>query len=167
MSSSSYRPMMPIENAVFYLGMNTTKPPFDNPKVRQAVAYAVPYDKIYENAFYGRAAKLYGASGPVKTIAWPQPTAYKTDIAKAKALLAEAGYANGFKLTIHTTNGRYVNDTRLAQAVAQMLARLEIEVTVQPVQIANPGPDQLHHLRLLGEGRQQLLGEGHRRVVPQ
>ena len=66
---------MPIENAMLYLGMNTTKPPFDNPKIRQAVAYALPYDKIYENAFYGRAAKLYGGSNPVKSIAWPQPTA--------------------------------------------------------------------------------------------
>jgi peptide/nickel transport system substrate-binding protein len=60
---------------MFYLGMNTTKPPFDNPKVRQAVAYVLPYDKMLDNALYGRAAKLYGGSGPVKTIAWPQPTA--------------------------------------------------------------------------------------------
>ena len=82
---------MPIENAMLYLGMNINKPPFDNPKVRQAVAYALPYDKIFENAFYGRAAKLYGGNGPVKTIAWPQPTAYRTDIAKAKALMDEAG----------------------------------------------------------------------------
>ncbi len=54
---------MPIENSMLYLGMNTTKPPFDNPKVRQAVAYALPYDKIYDNALYGRAARMYGASG--------------------------------------------------------------------------------------------------------
>ena len=49
---------------MFYLGMNTTKPPFDNPKVRQAVAYALPYDKIYDNALYGRATKLYGGTQP-------------------------------------------------------------------------------------------------------
>jgi peptide/nickel transport system substrate-binding protein len=90
----------PIENAVVYLGMNTTKPPFDNPKVRQAVAYVLPYDKMFDNALYGRAAKLYGGSGPVKSIAWPQPTPYATDVAKAKALLAEAGLANGFETTL-------------------------------------------------------------------
>ena len=50
--------------------------------------------------------------------------------------MAEAGFGSGFKMTIHTTNGRYVNDVRLAQSVAQMLARLDIEVTVQPVQLA-------------------------------
>ncbi|MBL8306488.1 MAG: ABC transporter substrate-binding protein, partial [Rubrivivax sp.] len=37
---------MPIENSMYYLGMNTTKPPFNNPKVRQAVAYAVPYERL-------------------------------------------------------------------------------------------------------------------------
>ena len=49
--------------------------------------------------------------------------------------MADAGYADGFKLTIHTTNGRYVNDVRLAQTVAQMLARLNIEASVQPMQL--------------------------------
>jgi peptide/nickel transport system substrate-binding protein len=90
----------PIENAMVYLGMNTTKPPFNDPRVRQAVAYVLPYDKMYDNAFYGRAAKLYGGSGPVKTIAWPQATPYKTDVAKAKALLAEAGLGAGFETTL-------------------------------------------------------------------
>ncbi|HEY6132732.1 MAG TPA: ABC transporter substrate-binding protein, partial [Rubrivivax sp.] len=91
---------MPIENAMVYLGMNTTKPPFDNPKVRQAVAYALPYDKMFDNALYGRAAKLYGGSSPVKNISWPQPTSYTTDIAKAKALMAEAGLGAGFETTL-------------------------------------------------------------------
>ena len=49
---------MPIENAMFYLGMNVTKPPFDNPKVRQAVAWALPCDKMFDNAIYKRANKL-------------------------------------------------------------------------------------------------------------
>ena len=83
----------PIENAMYYLGMNTTKPPFNNPKVRQAVAYALPYERMYDNALYGRGIKLYGAASPqIKTTAWPQPTAYKSDIAKAKALMAEAAW---------------------------------------------------------------------------
>jgi peptide/nickel transport system substrate-binding protein len=53
---------MPIENAMFYLGLNVTKPPFNNPKVRQAVAYALPYERMYDNALYGRGIKLYGAA---------------------------------------------------------------------------------------------------------
>ncbi len=124
---------MPIENAVFYLGMNTTKPPFDNPKVRQAVAYAVPYDKIYENAFYGRAAKLYGASGPVKSIAWPQPTAYKTDIAKAKALLAEAGYANGFETTLSFDLGGATIGEPAAVLTQEALASIGIKAQLNKI----------------------------------
>jgi peptide/nickel transport system substrate-binding protein len=81
---------MPIENSMFYLGMNVTKPPFNNPKVRQAVAWVLPYDKLFDNAIYKRAAKLYGGSSKVSSIAWPQATGYSTDVAKARALLAEA-----------------------------------------------------------------------------
>ncbi len=70
----------PIENSMYYLGMNVTKPPFNNVKVRQAVAYAIPYERLYDNALYGRGIKLYGAASPqIKTTAWPQPTAYKAD----------------------------------------------------------------------------------------
>src|SRR5258705_7462918 len=51
---------VPIENAIWYIGMNVTKPPFNNVKVRQAVAYAIPYDKIMENAMYKRATRMLG-----------------------------------------------------------------------------------------------------------
>ncbi len=62
----------PIENSIWYLGMNVTKPPFDNPKVRQAVAYAIPYEKIMDSAMYKRATKLWDGAA-VKSAAWPQP----------------------------------------------------------------------------------------------
>ena len=39
---------LPFSNGIQYIGMNVTKPPFDNPKVRQAVAYAIPYQKIMD-----------------------------------------------------------------------------------------------------------------------
>ena len=53
----------PFSNGCQYLGMNVTKPPFDNPKVRQAVAYAVPYQKIVDAVLFGLAKPLYGATG--------------------------------------------------------------------------------------------------------
>ena len=102
--------------------MNTTKPPFDNAKVRQAVAYVLPYDKIFDNALYGRGAKMYGGSGPVKSIAWPQPTAYSTDVAKAKALLAEAGYPNGFETTLSFDLGGATIGEPMAVLVQEALA---------------------------------------------
>jgi len=124
---------MPIENAMLYLGMNTTKPPFDNPKVRQAVAYALPYDKIYENAFYGRAAKLYGGGSPVKSIAWPQPTAYRTDLAKAKALMAEAGVPNGFETTLSFDLGGATVGEPAAVLTQEALAAIGIKAQINKI----------------------------------
>ena len=124
---------MPIENAMLYLGMNVTKPPFDNLKVRQAVAYAVPYDQILNTALYGRGAKLYGGSGPVKTIAWPQPTSYKSDIAKARALMAEAGAAAGFETTLSIDLGSATVSEPAAILIQESLAQIGIKAQINKI----------------------------------
>src|SRR5437870_6248991 len=91
----------PYSNGIQYIGMNVTKPPFDNLKVRQAVAYAIPYQKIMDAALFGLAKPMFGKKdGTVTEVAWPQAHGFNTDIAKAKALLAEAGYPNGFETTL-------------------------------------------------------------------
>ncbi|WP_106751225.1 ABC transporter substrate-binding protein [Pannonibacter carbonis] len=53
---------------------------------------------------------------------------YPFDVEKAKALMAEAGYPNGFTLTLDATNNRYVNDAQIAQALASMLAKINVTV---------------------------------------
>lgn len=124
----------PIENAMYYLGMNTVKGPFADPRVRQAVAYALPYDKMFDNALYGRAIKLYGnGSGQVKTTAWPQATGYKTDIAKAKALLAEAGLADGFETTLSFDLGGATVGEPMAVLVQESLAQIGIKCTINKI----------------------------------
>ena len=91
----------PYSNGIQYIGMNVNKPPFDNPKVRQAIAYAIPYQKIIDAVMFGLAKPMFGAPADAQTeVAWPQPHKFNTDMAKAKALLAEAGYENGFETTI-------------------------------------------------------------------
>ncbi len=86
----------PYSNGIQYIGMNVAHPPFDNVKVRYAIAYAIPYQKIMDAVMYGLAKPMFGASGEAPTeVAWPQPHKFNTDLAKAKALLAEAGYPNG------------------------------------------------------------------------
>src|SRR6266516_4382005 len=83
---------LPFSNGIQYIGMNVTKPPFDNPKVRQAMAYAIPYQKIMDVVLFGLANPMFGALASKTTeVAWPQQTKYFTDMEKAKALLAEAG----------------------------------------------------------------------------
>ena len=129
---------LPIENAIWYLGMLTAKPPFNNPKVRQAIAYAVPYDKLYESALYGRGIKQYGAAtNDVKTIAWPQPTAYKNDIAKARALLAEAGMPNGFETTLSFDLGNGTVSEPMAILIQESLASIGIKAAINKVPGAN------------------------------
>ena len=58
-----------------------------------------------------------------------KPVAY--DPEAAKALLAEAGYGDGFELTIHGPNDRYINDSKIAEAIGQMLSRIGIKTAVE------------------------------------
>jgi peptide/nickel transport system substrate-binding protein len=90
----------PIGNASQFIAMNVTTPPFDKLKVRQALAYATPYDKILDVALYGKARVL--ASGPAKVTSaeWPQPSPFVYDLAKARQLMAEAGLPDGFETTL-------------------------------------------------------------------
>jgi peptide/nickel transport system substrate-binding protein len=124
----------PIENAMYYLGMNVNKPPFNDPRVRQAVAYALPYERLYDNALYGRGIKLYGNnSNTVKTTEWPQATAYKNDIAKAKALMAEAGLGAGFETTLSFDLGGATVGEPMAVLMQEALAQIGIKLTLNKI----------------------------------
>src|SRR5215207_2366930 len=70
----------PYSNGIQYIGMNVTKPPFDNPKVREAVAYAIPYQKIMDAVLFGLAKPMYGAGEGPTEVAWPQPHRFNTDL---------------------------------------------------------------------------------------
>ncbi|OKO74159.1 ABC transporter substrate-binding protein [Bradyrhizobium sp. NAS96.2] len=129
---------LPFSNGIQYIGMNVTKPPFDNPKVRQAMAYAMPYQKIMDAVLFGLANPMFGAARDKPTeVAWPQPTKYFTDMEKAKALLTEAGYANGFETTISfDLNFAGVNEP-LCVLVQESLGQLGIKTTINKVPGAN------------------------------
>ena len=129
---------VPVENAIWYLGMNVTKPPFDNVKVRQAVAYALPYDKMYDTAIYARGVKLWGATSNVPKIAtWPQPDGYKTDMVKAKALMKEGGYENGFETTLSFDLGSGTISEPMAVLIQESLAQIGIKTTINKIPGAN------------------------------
>jgi peptide/nickel transport system substrate-binding protein len=129
---------LPIENALWYLGMLTSRPPFNNVKLRQAVAYAIPYDKLADSALYGRGAKMYGAaSNDVKAATWPQATAYKTDIARAKSLMKEAGLEAGFETTLSFDLGNGTISEPMAILIQESLAQIGIKATINKVPGAN------------------------------
>jgi peptide/nickel transport system substrate-binding protein len=123
---------MPIENALLYLGMNTAQPPFNNPKVRQAVAFALPYDQMLANALYGRGIKMYGGSGPVTT-AWPQPTTYATNLTRARALMAEAGMAGGFETSLSFDLGGATINEPMAILIQEALAQIGIKAQINKI----------------------------------
>jgi peptide/nickel transport system substrate-binding protein len=127
---------LPVENALFYLGMLSGKPPFNNVKVRQAVAYALPYDKIFDSAFYGRGIKMSGGSNEPKVPAWPQAHGYKTDLAKAKQLMQESG-VGPIETTLSYDLGSATVGEPTAILVQEALAQIGIKLTLNKVPGAN------------------------------
>lgn len=122
-----------IDAELLYIDMNVTKPPFDNPKVRQAIAYAIPYADILQTGLYERGIGMFGAKGPVSTTEWPQPSPYVTDLAKAKALLAEAGYPNGFKTTISYDVTTSTTREPIAVLTQDSLKKIGVELEIEKV----------------------------------
>ncbi|MEO6363898.1 MAG: ABC transporter substrate-binding protein, partial [Caldimonas sp.] len=97
--------------------------PLRDPRVRKAISKMIDRDAIIARIMEGQgvaAGQLLPETffGTSKTL---KPEKY--DPAGAKKLLAEAGYPNGFGLTLHAPNNRYINDAAVAQAVAQFMSR--------------------------------------------
>jgi peptide/nickel transport system substrate-binding protein len=121
---------------VVFLGMNSKLKPFDNVKVRQAISYAVPYKTIISQVLQGYGRQL------TSPIPFGTPThtdkyfVYKTDYPKAKQLLAQAGYPNGFTTTLNVASG-VDEGTETAVWVQQSLRKIGIKVQIQQLPGAN------------------------------
>ena len=111
------------------------KNPLRDLRVRQAFNIAIDRDAIVDEVMTGLAVPANQITGEGFGGHNPNIPMPEHDIEKAKALMAEAGYGDGFKLTIHATNDRYINDDKQAQAIGQMLSRIgvDVEVVTQPV----------------------------------
>jgi peptide/nickel transport system substrate-binding protein len=128
----------PYSNGIQYIGMNVKNPPFDNPKVRQAVACAVPYQKIMDAVLFGLGKPLFGAPADHPTeVAWPQAHEFNTDIDKAKKLLAEAGYPNGFETTLSFDLGFAGVNEPICVLTQESLGQIGIKTTINKIPGAN------------------------------
>ena len=128
----------PIENAIWYVGMNVKNAPFNNVKVRQAVAYAIPYEKILDNAMYKRATKMWGdKDNKAAGTGWPQVHGYKQDIPKARALMKEAGVENGFETTLSFDLGGATVSEPACVLIQESLAMIGIKATINKIPGAN------------------------------
>lgn len=104
--------------------------PFKDRRVRQAISKAINREALVERVMEGAAhpAGSLLAEGFFGVSPKTKPDSYDPDT--ARKLLAEAGYPNGFAMTIHGPNDRYINDEQLLQAIAPMLIRVGIETKV-------------------------------------
>lgn len=106
------------------------KNPLQDVRVRRAISMAIDRKTIVDRIMDGMAvpANQFLPDGMFGTLPTPPQLTY--DPEGAKKLLAEAGYPNGFELTLSSTNDRYINDGQITQAVAQYLSRVGIKTHV-------------------------------------
>jgi peptide/nickel transport system substrate-binding protein len=116
------------------MSMNTEEAPFDNVEVRRAVAHAINRDRIFQTVFSGYGIK----ANQVLSDEWfghsPDGMSYDYDVEKAREMLADAGYPDGFetKLITWTTPRPYMPSPRDAAALVKSdLAQVGIDVTIE------------------------------------
>jgi glutathione transport system substrate-binding protein len=115
-----------------YVAMNQTKKPFDNPKVREALNYAINKQALAKVAYNGYAEPLSAVVPPgveysVKTGPWPY------DVAKAKQLLKEAGYPNGFETELWSIYNN-TTATKVIQFLQQQLAQVGVKAQIRSLE---------------------------------
>lgn len=121
-------------NAVQMLALNNTAAPFDNKEVRQAISYAVDSDEIIDTACYGYGVKIGTAMIPGLSAYFDDSLTdtYDVNDEKAKELLADAGYADGFSFTVKVPSVYQVHlDT--AQVIVNELAKIGVTMNIEQV----------------------------------
>ena len=127
----------PIENAIQVVGLNTNFEPFTDPDVRKAIAYAIPYEEIFQTAAYGRGNKMWGGPETATDPVWPQPSPYFTDLDKAREHLAKSAYADGFDVpfSIDLDQSDWMEPTAIL--IIEALAKIGITSTLEKIPGAN------------------------------
>ena len=118
-----------------FIGLANLKKPFSDIRVRQALNHAIDKQGIVKNIYSGLAEQINGGVVPGQTgyVALPE---FAYDPAKAKQLLAAAGYPNGFSTTLLGPKGAYFKDFELQQAVQQQLRAIGVDVKLETVEFA-------------------------------
>ncbi|MCL4459704.1 MAG: ABC transporter substrate-binding protein [Chloroflexi bacterium] len=105
--------------------------PLANPKVRQALNSAVDVDTIIKDLLLGQGYRIASPLTPLFFGYNPEVKPYPYDPERAKKLLAEAGYPNGFEVNFDTSVGRYLMDKEVAEAVAGYLAKVGVKANLK------------------------------------
>jgi peptide/nickel transport system substrate-binding protein len=115
-----------------YVGFNADKEPFDDVRVRQAINYAIDMEAVVNTVYAGVGSPAKGPLGPNVFGSNQDLVAYGQDIEKAKELLAEAGFPDGFETTLWTNENQQRID--IATIVQEQLDAVGITVTVEIVE---------------------------------
>ena len=130
---------MPGTRVITFQLNQESNPALKDVRVRQAIVHAVNNEAIVDKIMrgFGAAAAQQSAPGQIGHNAGLKP---RYDLEKAKRLMAEAGHADGFSATMMAPNNRYVNDHKIAEAVAGMLGRIGIKVDLKTMPKAQYWP---------------------------
>ena len=120
----------PVGNQWIFI--NTTKPPFDNVKVRQAVAYAIDKNELVKGAHWGLAEAVNNQPFLNRSRMYIPVAERDLDVSKAKRLLAEAGYPTGFKVEFFQFGGTSY-DMDACQVLLGQLSKIGIQGTMKVV----------------------------------
>jgi peptide/nickel transport system substrate-binding protein len=151
-SGRDVTPMVTAKN-----GQPLTKNPFKDLKVRQAISMAINRDAIKDRIMDGLSTPSSHFVPPPLRNNEPGFDNVKFDPEGAKKLLAEAGYPDGFAVTLHGPNNRFVNDDKIVQAVGQFLTRIGIDAKVDTMPMgvyAGRGDKREFSLGMIGWGAQ-------------
>ena len=124
---------------VTYIAMNNLMAPFDNVKVRQAIACSVPYQDMFEAVLYSRGNPMFGGPAEVTDTQWPAPLPFTQDLGRAKALLGEAGFQNGFETTFSIDADDVTVSEPVAILMQEALGKLGIKVTIDKIPAGQMG----------------------------
>jgi peptide/nickel transport system substrate-binding protein len=142
-----------------FLGMTPKHPPWNNKLVRQAVCYAIDRDAIIKNILRGQALRLDGVVGPGQ-YGYDPATKERYPFApeKSKALLKQAGFANGVDVDLYTSTGRYLFDRTIATAIVPMLQAVGIRATLHTPEVSTYWSDiQRGEVPFYYWGRQSVI----------
>lgn len=141
-SSANTRAITGPELRTIFLGMDQKrdellysnvkgKNPFKDKRVRQAFYQAIDIEGIKKTVMRGASNPSAQLVGPGINGFQPEMKRLPYDVEAAKKLMAEAGYPNGFEVSMNCPNDRYVNDGRICQTVAANLSRINVKINLQ------------------------------------
>jgi peptide/nickel transport system substrate-binding protein len=114
-----------------FLVLSPAYKPLDNVKVRRAITHAIDRERIIKHVLEGTAYPLSGLLSPQVFGYDPGAKALAYDPDKAKQLLNEAGFANGFEIDYYSPTGRYPKDREVALVIVEQLSRVGIKVNLK------------------------------------